>query len=112
MRKFRARSLLAIMIGLSWSGYLHAQESVNASGGDATGTGGSSAFSIGQVAYTTNNGSAGSIAQGVQHAYEIFVVGIKDADLVISLTAYANPTRDYLTLHVRDYDNEYLAYQL
>jgi hypothetical protein len=93
-------------------GFIQAQESTNASGGDVIGSGGSVAYSIGQVVYTTNTGSAGSVAQGVQHAFEIFTVGIKETELNISLTAYPNPTTENLTLQISDYNNEKLAFQL
>ena len=45
---------------------LHAQETVPATGGDATGSGGTSSYTVGQVVCTTNTGSNGSVAQGVQ----------------------------------------------
>ena len=92
--------------------FAQAQESTNASGGGATGSGGSVAYSIGQVVYTTNTGSNGSVAQGVQHAYEIFIVGFNDTKQHISLNAYPNPTADVLTLQISNYNNEKLMYQL
>lgn len=81
-------------------------------GGDASGFGGTVAYSIGQVVYTTNTSSTGSVAQGVQHAFEIFTVGIKETELNISLTAFPNPTSENLTLQISDYNNEKLSYQL
>jgi hypothetical protein len=110
--KSRPLALLLLATWLIWAGLAQAQESANASGGDATGIGGTVAYSIGQVVYTTNNGISGSVAQGVQHAYEIFTVGIKETELNISLTAYPNPTTENLTLQISDYNNEKLAYQL
>lgn len=47
------------------------QESANTAGGDIIGFGGSVAFSIGQVVYTTHSEPSGIKAQGVQHRYEI-----------------------------------------
>tara|TARA_B110000046_G_scaffold125750_1_gene132273 strand:+ start:1314 stop:1772 length:459 start_codon:yes stop_codon:yes gene_type:complete len=101
-----------LMAGLLWAGFAQAQESANASGGDAMGSGGTVAYSVGNVAYTTNTGSNGSVAQGVQHAYVISSVGIKETVLDISLTAFPNPTSDNLTLQISDYNNEKLSYQL
>jgi hypothetical protein len=89
-----------------------AQQSINSAGGDATGIGGSIAYSIGQVVYTTNNSNSGSVAQGVQHAYEIFAVNTTESGLNISLTAFPNPTRDNVTIQIIDYNNERLSYQL
>lgn len=90
----------------------HAQESAAATGGDAMGNGGTVAYSIGQVVYTTNTENAGSVAQGVQHAYEIFTVGINETTLQISLSVYPNPISENLNLIVSNLSNEKLSYQL
>ena len=97
--------------GLLWASLAQAQESANASGGDATGSGGTIAYSIGQVVYTTYTGSSGSVGQGVQHAYEIFTVDIEETTLSISLIAFPNPTADNLTLQISDFNKEKLTYQ-
>ena len=85
---------------------------LSASGGDATGSGGSVAYSVGQIVYTTSTGTTGSVAQGVEQAYEIYSVGIKETSLNISLSVFPNPTSDFLTLKVEDYNNEALSYNL
>jgi hypothetical protein len=91
---------------------VYGQESVNASGGDASGSAGTMAYSIGQVVYTTNSSSSGTSAQGVQHAYEIFTVGIPEVSLNFSITAFPNPTTDHITLQINEGFNESLFYQL
>lgn len=91
---------------------LKAQESVNTSGGDITGESGFVSYSIGQVVYTTNQATSGTVAQGVQHAYEIFIVGIGENPFDISIVLYPNPTSDILTLQIGNYNKEKLAYQL
>jgi hypothetical protein len=100
-----------LFLWLLGSGLVQAQESVNASGGDAIGSGGSVAYSIGQVAYTTQAGSNGSVAQGVQHAYEIFKVGINETDLNLSILIFPNPTVDQLIIDMGEFNDEPLAYQ-
>jgi hypothetical protein len=79
-----------------------AQESVNATGGNASGSGGTVSYSVGQVFYTTNTGTNGSVAQGVQQTYDISVVNSIDETTGISLqcSAYPNPTTDVLQLKV------------
>lgn len=99
---------------------LQAQESLNATGGNATGSGGSVSYSVGQVVYTTNTGgSSGSVAEGVQQAYEISVVtGIEEAKSInLTVSAYPNPTTDCLTLSIdnsvnTNHDLSQLSYQL
>ena len=106
-------SLFFLSFLLSFS--MNAQTShqvLSATGGDATGSGGTVAFSVGQIVYTTSTGTTGSVAQGVEQAYEISSVGIKETALNISLSIFPNPTSDYLTLKVEDYNNEALSYSL
>ena len=112
MTKNKSRPIVLLTAGLLWAGFAQAQESANASGGDATGSGGTAAYSVGQVVYTTNTGASGTVSQGVQQAYEIFTVGIKETELNISLSVFPNPTADNLTLQISDYNNEKLSYQL
>jgi hypothetical protein len=89
-----------------------AQQATSASGGDASGSGGTVAYSVGQMVYTTHTDASGTISQGVQQAYEIFTVGIEEAELHITLSAYPNPTTDYLTLEVNDIELSTLHFQL
>jgi len=110
--KNKSRPILLLATLLLWVGFVQAQESVNASGGNAIGNGGTVAYSVGQVVYTTDTDASGTVSQGVQQAYEIFTVGIKVTELNISLWAYPNPTTDNLTLQISDYNNEKLEYQL
>lgn len=119
---------------------LKAQEALVPAGGDASGSGGSISYSVGQVVYTTNTGANGSGVQGVQHAYEISVVpglkstntlnivkisktdssstvaaGIEDTEFInLKCNVYPNPTSDILTLTIEHFDSENrnLSYRL
>ena len=100
--------LVLLFLGL---GGLQAQDAVTAAGGEASGSGGSSSYSVGQVLYTTSAGSNGIVAHGVQQAYEIFVTtGIEETNINLELSVYPNPTTNYLNLKVEDPDK--LIYQL
>jgi hypothetical protein len=102
-----------LLLGLGFTG-LRAQESLNATGAVASGGGGTANYSVGQVVYTTNTGTNGSVAQGVQQTYEISVVTAIDQakDIHLSASVYPNPTTDYLILSVPDFDTSKLTYQL
>lgn len=110
-KKLKLSAVLLIGIGLTG---LQAQEVIPTTGGNASGNGGTSSYTVGQVVYTTNTGTNGSVVQGVQQPYEISVVsGIEQAkDINLICTAYPNPATDFLTLNVENYDNENLSYQL
>ncbi len=69
-------------------------------------------YKVGQVVYTTNTGTGGSVIQGVQMAYEIFTVGVNETTLDISLTVFPNPTDDKLTLWVTNFSDENTEYQV
>lgn len=103
---------ILVMLGVMRLGIATAQNSANTSGGDATGNGGTVAYSVGQVVYTTNTDAPGTVSQGVQQTYEIFTVGIKETKVNISLSVFPNPTADNLTLQISDYNNEELWFQL
>ena len=113
MKHKRLKLSVILLLGLGLTG-LQAQESINATGRDASGSGGSASYSVGQVVYTTNTGTNGSVAQGVQQPFEISVVtGLEEAKGInLSVTAYPNPTTDYLTLSIGEFEISNLSYQL
>ena len=88
-----------------------AQENTTASGGEGSGTGGTASYTVGQVVYTTNVGTGGSVAQGVQQPFEISVTtGLNETTVNLEMSVYPNPTINYLTLKVEEID--LLTYQL
>lgn len=101
MRHKKLYLSLVLLLGLGLTG-LHAQESFNASGGNASGSGGSVNYSVGQVVYTTNSGTTGMVSQGVQQPFEISVItGFEDIKWMnLNCSVYPNPTTDYLTLKI------------
>lgn len=105
-------NITLLVISLTCTSLLNAQQSTNTSGGSASGSGGSVTFSVGQVLYTSMADSTGQVCQGVQQAYEIFNVGVKESFLNISLSVFPNPTTNNLTLSINDYKKDKLTYQL
>ena len=110
--KTKSIPIVLLAIGFLSAGFAQAQQSSNAAGGDATGSGGSVAYSIGQVVYTANTSPSGTVSQGVQQAYEIFLIGINETELNSSLSVFPNPILDNLTLQISDYYNEKLSFHL
>lgn len=106
---------LSLLLFLNlWILSVQAQQVVTTSGGEASGTGGTSNYSIGQVVYTTINGAGNSVAQGVQQPYEISVATGLEENLGIDLefTAYPNPAKEFLTLKTDNNQLKQLSYQL
>ena len=113
MTKNKSKPLSILLSGFLWVSFAQAQQSANATGGDASGSGGTAAYSVGQIVYTTNTATTGSVAQGVQQPYEISIVsGIDNPTVNIELSAYPNPTTDYIKLKVEGEKFEDLNYTL
>src|SRR5665648_315019 len=95
------RKIICIMFLCSlYIASLQGQETISATGGNATGSGGSVSYTIGQVTYHNLSGSNGTVAQGVQQPYEISVVTaiINTREITLECTIYPNPTRGIVRL--------------
>jgi len=113
MRQFKLKLIAVVLLSLLQN-IINAQQSTGASGGDASGSGGSAAYSIGQTVYTTYAGTNASVAQGVQQPYEISIVTeVKEAkNILLSFTVYPNPTTNFLKLKINSYNSDNLTYSL
>jgi hypothetical protein len=101
-----------LLFFLAVSGW--AQQSINTSGGEISGSGGSTSITYGQIAFKTSTGSGYSDAQGVQQPYEISVaLGIEEAlGINIQISAFPNPTSDFILLNIKEYTFKTLDYQV
>jgi len=111
MIKKRISGILFFILGLTVS---YAQQSINTSGENGSGDGGSTSYSVGQPVFLVNTGASGSIAEGVQQPYEISVVSsVKRLDgKSLNLMAYPNPVVDRLILEVGSDIFNNLSYKL
>ena len=110
--KTNKKTVALLFLGFGLTG-AQAQQAITATGGDASGSGGTVAYSVGQVVYTTYTGSTGSVAQGVQQPYEISIVlGLENNEISLSMQAFPNPTVDYLTLSLSKLELSNLNFEL
>ena len=104
---------VAVTLLMASSGGLYAQQAVPAAGNDASGSGGTCSYTIGQIAYTANSGTNGKVNQGVQQPYEIFTtLGLEEQNISLELTAFPNPTNGSMTISLNEPTQEKLSYQL
>lgn len=112
--KEKRRTFLGLLVTcISFMSSAYSQQSVVVAGGNATGSGGSSSYSVGQISYVSLSGANGSVLQGVQQPYEVTTLGndeFKGIDLV--MTAYPNPTVDVLTLVITKEERNDLSCRL
>jgi len=76
-----------------------AQESVNASGGDLTGSNGTVAYSVGQPFYNINGTSnSATVSEGVQQPFDLTVGVDEISGIDITMAVYPNPAYDVVNL--------------
>jgi hypothetical protein len=108
-----AVTLISICL-FSFGSLIQAQEAIPASGGNATGTGGTSSYTVGQVDYASYYNTGGKINAGVQQPFEISeITGIKEASgIILECSAFPNPATDFLVIKVENYEVKDLSYRL
>jgi hypothetical protein len=103
-------SILCLFFGFT---QIQAQQTLAIAGGNATGSGGSASYTLGQVVYTTKSGNSTTVTEGVQQPYEISVLATESVERIeIQLSAYPNPTNDLLQLKIENYKTADVIYQL
>ncbi len=92
---------------------VYSQQAVVASGKNVSGPNGSVSYTVGQVFYTLHTGHDGSVSEGVQQPYEIFVItSLPEYDNIqLICLAYPNPVISDLTLRI-EYAAKGISYQL
>jgi|TARA_B110000879_G_scaffold210826_1_gene301829 hypothetical protein len=92
---------------------IQAQETIPTSGGEATGSGGTVSYSVGQLLSNMNIGSNGTVTQGVQQTIEFVVLSNPELiALTLSAVTYPNPTTDYIVLSLTDATLTDLSYTM
>ena len=108
----KAVLMLALALAFCFS-VAQAQEAVTSGGGDLSGEGGTTSFSIGQMFFTAIEGEGGLAIQGVQQPLEWVITDVNDElDFEIAINAYPNPTSNNLFLEISNYERDALSYQL
>ncbi|NOQ27021.1 MAG: T9SS type A sorting domain-containing protein [Bacteroidales bacterium] len=101
---YLARYYLCVMfllvLGLTGA---YAQETITTAGGEASGSGGTASYTVGQLVFNTYGSVDGLVTQGVQQPFEIYTVtGIDELDISLNMSVYPNPTTNYLILRIND----------
>ena len=107
------KKILAIFFFMIALIQVHAQKAIVPVGGNATGTGGTVSYTVGQIDYNSASGTNGKSNQGVQQPHEILIVGIDQySGSDIQLSVYPNPTLSNVTLSVKNLKIANLHYQI
>jgi hypothetical protein len=113
MKIFRIISSITIVLAFAYPAILSGQQIITTSGGGGSGTGGKVSYTVGQVINNAYTSDGGSVVEGVQQPYEISVeTGVDIASINISIKAFPNPTADFLTVIIQDYQTKNLSFEL
>jgi hypothetical protein len=112
--KQKSKILSALLLSSLWVLSVQGQTTISTTGGNATGSGGSVSYTIGQIFYNTFSGTNGIVAQGVQQPYEISVVtAIENTEgITLEYIVFPNPTSGLIKLIIRPFDQENWRFRL
>lgn len=115
MNKIRSLALTFCFIGCAVLN-LKAQSGIVPSGGNATGTGGSISYTIGQIDFIEASGTGGTCNQGIEQPYEIFVMPIIiQTEFDLGVRIYPNPFTEYIILSYKEIarqNSNYIIYDV
>jgi hypothetical protein len=108
------KTIIELLVSCLCLTIVQGQSTIPATGGNATGSGGSVSYTVGQITYQTLSGTSGTVAQGVQQPYEISIVtAIENTEgITLEYKVYPNPTRGLITLTIKPFDDENFRYRL
>ncbi len=112
MKKTKTKTITLFLFLFALTG-IQAQENTTATGGDASGSGGTQSYSLGQVFYSSLGGTNGDLNEGVQQPYEFLTVGTNNIKgLSLSYSVYPNPTASTVNLKIENQSLDNLSFQL
>ncbi|GGG56376.1 T9SS type A sorting domain-containing protein [Epilithonimonas arachidiradicis] len=91
-----------LILSIFPTGLFKAQKTIASTGMTATGSGGSSSYTVGEIDYL-QKGNNTQVMEGIQHAYEIITLAVEDIDhKERNILLYPNPVKDFLFIDFND----------
>lgn len=112
LTKLSFKTGTAFILLFSISSITHAQDVLVASSNNASGSGGSVSYSVGQTIQNTNASSDGSAIQGIQFYFASSTLTVVDVDTNLNISTYPNPTSSTLNLKIKGNQNDKFSYKL
>ena len=96
--KLIKKSIIPIVVFISFGFSSFGQNALSAAGGYLKTTGGSTSFTVGQVAYVLKKGTGSYLNEGVQQVYTKKTTPIEELVYLKEVQLYPNPTQETMTL--------------
>ena len=92
------KSILPLVLLMSCGFCSFAQNAISSTGGHFKTTGGSTSFTVGQVAYVLKKGNGSYLNEGVQQVYTKKTTPVEELVYLKEVQLYPNPTQETMTL--------------
>ena len=96
--KLIKKSIIPIVVFISFGFSSFGQNAISSTGGHFKSSGGSTSFTVGQVAYVLKNGTGSYLNEGVQQVYTKKTTPIEELVYLKEAQLYPNPTQETMTL--------------
>ena len=92
------KSILPIVVLITWAFNSFSQNAISSTGGHFKTAGGSTSFTVGQVAYVLKKGTGSYLNEGVQQVYTKKTTPVEELVYLKEVQLYPNPTQETVTL--------------
>jgi hypothetical protein len=106
------KSILPLVLLMSCGFCSFAQNAISSTGGHFKTTGGSTSFTVGQVAYVLKKGNGSYLNEGVQQVYTKKTTPIEELDYLKEVLLYPNPTQETMTLILSSKEDVQVRYTI
>ena len=92
------KSILPLVVLITWAFNSFSQNAISSTGGHFKTAGGSTSFTVGQVAYVLKKGTGSYLNEGVQQVYTKKTTPIEELVYLKEVQLYPNPTQETVIL--------------
>jgi len=110
--KLIKKSIIPIVVFISFGFSSFGQNALSAAGGHFKTTGGSTSFTVGQVAYVLKKGTGSYLNEGVQQVYNKKTTPIEELVYLKEVQLYPNPTQETMTLILSSKEDVQVRYTI
>jgi hypothetical protein len=108
--KLIKKSIIPIVVFISFGFSSFGQNALSAAGGHFKSSGGSTSFTVGQVAYVLKKGTGSYLNEGVQQVYTKKTTPIEELVYLKEVQLYPNPTQETFNLIISTKENVQVRY--
>ena len=101
---------LVVLLSFGFSSF--GQNALSTTGGQFKSTGGSTSFTVGQVAYVLKKGTGSYLNEGVQQVYTKKTTPIEELVYLKDVLVYPNPTQETFNLIISTKEDDQVIYTI